>query len=855
MIAARLTRLLALRRVRRRPLRTLLAILAVAAGTSLAVSVVAVRTSTQESIAEFGRSLAGPTELRVVGAVRRGGIEPQLVDRVAATEGVGAAVPVVQAIAIVTPGVQTDATHDDAVVASTSTDEEQPVLALGIDCRAEALVGGFGCSDALLSDNANQPLARGGGVRTDAVLRTNVEPVDLHDVPTFGALSELGDGRFVVFPLQTAQRLFDRDGRLDAIYVEPSADVDVATLQTRLERVVGPHNGVLSADQPPPEVSRALANILPLFTLLALFALGIGGMLVYNAVTLSIEERRRQLAVVGALGGTRRIVATTAFGEAGLLGIAGGVGGAAGGVLVAAPVVRSLSTYTERVAGIPLDVHVGLDAIGIAVALGLLVSLAAALPAARRAMRLDVAGELTSRGLQAEASVRMRLGRIAVWAAVAAAGLALVWLGQRHGGLEPWQYPAAGLGFGVAAVAILLLGASAAPLAIRPLRRLVDHTAAGRLAVTNLVRSPGRTGVMVAAIAAAASTAFVTASYTEGVRTSISRNVLTNMDGVEVSSTERGSNINLDAGLSPGTLDMLAELEGVSEVRRGAVVLAGSEPGDLMVVSAFQDPWFMSDGDRGIRGTIDFAGLERGEVVISASLARNRGLRPGDVVSLPTPGGMADMRVQAITRGAGTGEGRVTMSYDRHVELYGTQPARTVTVVPDAGVSIAELAGRIEAAAGDSPLHIRVPAQVVDEATASIEDQVLPLWTLQRALLAVSFVAVLSTLLLVGIQRRRQLAMLVAIGTPPSTLGRMVLAEAGLVGLVAVGLGVGGGLVVLWALVTVAPLLTGFAVPFHPYWPALVLWGGVAFVVALLAALWPSRRAARTEVLAALHYE
>jgi putative ABC transport system permease protein len=855
MIATRLTRLLALRRVRRRPLRTLLATLAVAAGTSLAVSVVAVRTSTHESIADFGRSLAGPTELRVVGAVRRGGLEPEIVEQVAATEGVRVAVPVVQAIALVTPpGGDADAPRDDAATDSAPADQEHPVLALGIDCRAEALVGSFGCNHARVSDDGNQPLARGTGVHPDALLRTNVETVELRDVPAFDGLSQLGDGRFVVFPLPTAQRLFDRDGRLDAIYVEPSARVGTATLQNRLERVVGPHNGVLSADKPPPEVTRALANILPLFTLLALFALGIGGMLVYNAVTLSIEERRRQLAVVGALGGSRGIVAATALGEAGLLGIVGGAGGAVGGLLVAAPVVRSLSTYTERVGGIPLDVHVGLEAFGVAVALGLVVSLAAALPAARRAMRLDVAGELSNRELQAEASVRMRLGRLAVWGAVAAAGLGLVWLGQRDGGLEPWQYPAAGLGFGLAAVAILLLGSSAAPLAIRPLRRLVDHSAAGRLAVTNLVRNPGRTGVMVAAIAAAASVAVVTASYTEGVRTSISRNVLTHMDGVEVSATERGSNINLDSGLSPATLDALADLEGVSEIRRGAVVLAGSEPGDLVVVAAFQDPWFMDDGARGIRGTIDFAGLERGEVVISASLARNRGLRPGDVVSLPTPRGIVDVPVQAITRGAGTGEGRVTMSYDRHVELYGPQPVRTVSVVPDAGVSIAELAERIEAAAGDR-VRVRVPSEVVDEATESIEDQVLPLWTLQRALLAVSFVAVLSTLLLVGMQRRRQLAMLVAIGTPPSTLARMVLVEAGAVGLVAVGLGVGGGLVVLWALVTVAPLLTGFAVPFHPHWPALLLWGGVAFLVAVLAALWPARRAARTEVLAALHYE
>lgn len=856
MIALRLSRLLSLRAVRQRPVRTVLACLAVAAGTSLTVSVLAVRSSTHASISDFGRDLAGPTELRVVGAVRRGGLEAEIVDRIAATDGVQVAVPVVQAVAIVTPATEgPNALAGGVAGGHTSADEEQPVLALGVDCRAEALVGTFGCTDGMVADRGDRPLALGPGVDPDTVLRTNLGTVALRGVPSLAGLSDLGDGRFVVYALPTAQRLFERDGRLDVVYVEPRAGADVAALRTELEAVVGAHNAVLDARQPPAEVTSALADVLPLFSLLALFALGVGAMLVHNAVTLSVEERRHELAVVGALGGTRRLVTASALGEAGLLGAVGGVGGAVGGALVATPIVASLSSYTERIAGIPLELHVGLDSLAVGTALGLVVSLGAGLPAIRRAVRVDVVGELSSRGLQAEASIPRRLGRLAVWGSVTAVGLGLVWLGQRDGGLERWQYPLAGVGFGLAALAMLLFIASLAPLAIRPLRAVVGHSVAARLAMANLVRSPGRSGVMVAAVAAAATTAFVTSSFLGGVRTSISGNVDANMDGVEVSATRRGSNINLDGALPPETLASLAKVQGVADVRRGAVILAGSRPKELVVVAAFQDPWFIRDGARVVRGTIDSAGLERGEVVISASLARNTGLRPGDLMALPTPGGMVDVPVQAISRGAGTGQGRVTMSYDRHVDLYGPQPARTVTVVPAPGVSFDELAKRIQTADLGTDVQVRVPAEVVDEVMRSVEDQVLPLWTLQRGLLAVSFVAVLSTLLLIGVQRRRELAMLAAVGTTPSTLARMVLAEAGIVGLAAVGLGLLGGLVLLWALVEAAPLLTGFAVSFRPHWAAILLWGGVALLVAMLAALWPSRRAARTEVLVALQCE
>ena len=60
---------------------------------------------------------------------------------------------------------------------------------------------------------------------------------------------------------------------------------------------------------------------------------------------------------------------------------------------------------------------------------------------------------------------------------------------------------------------------------------------------------------------------------------------------------------------------------------------------------------------------------------------------------------------------------------------------------------------------------------------------------LQRALLLMAFVAVLSTLLLVGIQRQRQLGLLAAVGMAPREIAGMVLAEAAMVGVCAVVLG------------------------------------------------------------------
>src|SRR3954447_5266447 len=84
-------RILALRRLRRQPLRALIAAVSVAAGVSLAISLVIVVNSITALIGEHSRELAGPTPLRVIGATSRGGLDERVVDAVETTDGVAAA--------------------------------------------------------------------------------------------------------------------------------------------------------------------------------------------------------------------------------------------------------------------------------------------------------------------------------------------------------------------------------------------------------------------------------------------------------------------------------------------------------------------------------------------------------------------------------------------------------------------------------------------------------------------------------------------------------------------------------------------------------------------------------------------
>jgi putative ABC transport system permease protein len=836
-------RILALRRLRRQPLRALIAAISVAAGVSLAISLVIVVGSISESATAHGRELAGPTALRVIGATSRGGIDERIVDAVAHTEGVASAVPMVQAVTI----------------AEDAAGHETIVLGFGVDCRVETLVGPFGCDDAVLesASAASGPLFVSRSLAADlgagAVLRSDTGRVPLDGAVAIDGLDGLNDGHAIVMPIARAQALFARPGTLDVIYVQPAPGADVDALQARLEQAVGPVNGVLQRDDPPPLVGVLLLAFVPLFSLLAFLGLAIGAVLVYNTITLSVEERRRQLAIVGALGGTSRVIVGGTLVEAGVLGLIGGVLGAFGGIAVAGPILASLSDFTEKVAGIPLTVHTDVMSFVYAAALGLAVGVFAAWRPARRAQRIDVAAELSNRDLRDETSPRSTVRRALVFSALTVIAIDGCAIAQHGGALEQWQAVLAPVAFVVGVAGSTLLAAALAPLLVRLLaERLAGSRAPRRLAVANLLRDPGRTGVMAVALGMAVGVAFITSSYTASVRHAITEDLTDNLKGVSVSTLEANNTYNIDAKMPPALVDAIRALPSVDHVNRGIGVAVGHSTTDLTSVEAFENPFLAGEI---YDGSQDRARFEAGEVLIGPGLARREHLRAGSTLHLDTPTGVVDLKVLGVHADGSFGGNNVQMSYALLERLYGPQPADALNAIPKAGVSDEQLKRDIVAAHLDPDLRVETADELSDEIAQGVADQLASFWALQRALLATAFVAVLTTLLLVGVQRRRELGLLAAVGMTPRELARMVLLEAAIVAVVGAIAGLLVSLPMYGGLLLVAPVLIGFRDPFIVDPLSAVVYAGVAVVVALLGAAWPAWRTSRIEVLAALQYE
>ncbi|HEX8939205.1 MAG TPA: ABC transporter permease [Candidatus Limnocylindrales bacterium] len=130
-------------------------------------------------------------------------------------------------------------------------------------------------------------------------------------------------------------------------------------------------------------VGDALGRVFGLFDLLAAVAVVIAGLGIVNTLTMSVDERVREIGMLRAAGMTRAQVWRMVVLEAGLLGAVGALLGCLGGLLVGAVILR-LAAPDAAPTGLPWATA------GLAFAFGLAVSLLAAAWPARLASRLSI---------------------------------------------------------------------------------------------------------------------------------------------------------------------------------------------------------------------------------------------------------------------------------------------------------------------------------------------------------------------------------------------------------------------------------------------------------------------------------
>jgi len=650
---------------------------------------------------------------------------------------------------------------------------------------------------------------------------------------------------------------FPRINRIDII-LTPGANRDAVKAQ--LAAVAGDRAGVRTPEDQGRSTQEIIGGIQIGFTLCSVGAMVVGLFLVYNALSVTVTERRHDIGILRSLGATRLqilgifAVAALALGFlGGLLGIPMGIGMARFALDLIKEDMASMFTNGEVNPNWP-----SLNTVLLAFGAGGATALLAALVPAIQAAYQDPADVV--RRTPGGAGGGWANAHRAICATLVAGGFAMI--------LTRDELPARVGAFGgmVCALVGLLL---AMPIfvaltvrAVQPILRAILPIEA-RLAADNLIRSPGRTGLVIGALAAGVAvmiqTAGVGRSNEEPVTRWLDEVIQADQFIAAGNVTEAVSSM---CPLDPQVLNDLHKVPGVENVA-GLRYVRPEYKGTLVFLTAIDLDQFIDASQArspdGLPHLDKFRKLRRVEgVVMSDNFARRHDVKIGDNVTLSGPRGPITLKVVEMVSDYSWSRGTLFIDREVYARLFEDNLIDIAHVFVTQESDEARLAARerVNQFAADRGF-ITADRKALRKMLGELIERIYKLVHLQQIVVgAVAALGVITSLLISVLQRKRELGLLLAIGATPGQVIGTVLAEAILMGIFGTALGILMGIPLEWYVLRVVLFEeSGFDFALLLPWKQVLTIAGGALTVATLAGLLPALRAVRTPIPEAIAYE
>lgn len=646
----------------------------------------------------------------------------------------------------------------------------------------------------------------------------------------------------------TAQELLGRVGRLDRIDVRLGGDT---VGEARLRRLL-PAGTVLRAAEGEGAMTRMTQAFATNLQGLSALALLVGMFIIYNSMSFNLLRRRPLLASLRLLGVTRGEVLLEVLLEAAVLGMLGALIGAGLGLLASRGLLHLVTRTINDVYFVLTVNHLFVSpwALAKAVALGVVTAVLASLPPA-----LEVAwsppAAATRRSL-----LESRVRSLAPW--LAAGGFLLM---AACLGLLQWfsvtlsvaTAAVLGMALGYALLVPVLLAALA-----RAGARVCRRWLQARLAWRGIAAGLSRTGV-----AAAALTLCVAVGIGVGVMIHSFRLAVTSwVEGIvqaDIYVSLPGTPGQPSLPLAPGVVEKARALPGVARVGTTLRTFVETDRGRsemLVLEPAYPDrPPFRIKGGEGARLWQDF--LNQKGVLVAESYAAHHGLEPGRPLELHTAEGVASLPVLGIFHDYRSDRGIVLMHRPLYDRLWRDTAVSSVGLYLAPGANLHQVKQAVDRKlAGGQQLLVRSSREIRRATLEVFERTFTVTQVLRMQALAVAFVGILGAFLALQGERGRELATLRALGFTPGQVRAGVLLQTGLLGLASGLLALPLGALVGFALVeAVNRRAFGWSmdvvVPGDVFAEAVLL----AVAAALLAGVYPARRAGRLPPAAALREE
>jgi len=828
-LAALLTRhLLHVMRGQRARVAVLWAALALALG--IGIGLLAFTTSIEDSFRERGEAIGGVSDVQVE-AVGASSLPPRLSERLERIEGTRYAVPMAQQRVTLTAG-----------------PEETVVTAIGVDRSARRLRGAVQRDLGVREGRSARPgltlstalageldVGRGERVRIFAFERApRLRVARVVDVDP--AIEDV-----VTLPRSRLEALRGAPGRPTVVYVKLAPGASLGGWERRAERLLPDGAGLTTSARSQQELSHVLDFTVRAPTLVfGMVVLAIAALLIYVLQLMRMLERQEDLGLLRALG-SRRLPLILAESVVLVLLLLAAI---PAGILIGTPIAHYLAaqvpTYLTDVFGFNMQVAVRPGVVVIAAALALVVGNAATVGALTSA-RGSIAEQL-GRSPQAGATVVSTIsGRAALALLGGGAGCLVLSLLLSDAGLFP-----------VAVVAVLIGLALATPgvvgLVALGLGRRGDDDSQAVLVARGAIEANPRRAALAAAIMALGIAAVIPPQLSESA---LVERIGLLTDSVRSGAQELRAADDAFASVPVTSRFARQALRGRGNAAQPTTFTFIPYEGRKIELRASsprtKDGLFYGDGI-GLPRQLHKLRANPRDVLVSRVMAAGLGTETGDTIELDTPSGPAKLRVMGEVEDFGWPSGTIYMDIDRYRQLY-----RTGAV----NVLVAADRSRIDRGALKQlrPLHTISGAEIADEINGQMDQSTKGLVAMRVLTLLAALVAVGGIVTTSVFARRREWAVLRAMGMRGGGLFAALALETLLV------MAVGGLCGAIGGIVSFAGPGVGFLESQGyvidagiPIWTVVAVTVGATSIGALAAAL-PAWLTARAPLANALSYE
>jgi len=694
------------------------------------------------------------------------------------------------------------------------------------------------------------------GDTTTVIANGPPQQVRIAGLAGFGTADNLAGASVVLFTTPVAQRLVAEPGKFSTIGFVADRGVSQQQLVSNLKRALPPGTealtGAAAIKEQQDQFQKALSIFSKFFLIFAVVALVVGAYIILNTFAITVAQRTRENGLLRALGASRRQVLASVLIEALAVGVIAALLGLAAGVAVAAGLKALLSAFGLTLPAGSLVVNTRTVVVSLVIGIG--VTLIAAISPARKAAKVPPVAAMQEATVGSTGYGSKQ--RLIVGLAILALGVAALFTGLF--GHVSSAFLVVGVGVLLVFLGVSVLGRTIAlPLSRAigaPLPRIKGVT--GTLARENTMRNPKRTAASASALMIGVGLIAFISIFASSAKASINATIDRTFAGDFVINSGAGAS---GGGVAPALaqrLNTLPQVAAATGERTGSMLIFG-QPTMIAAVDPRTAGQIFNVSP--VQGSIGALGADA--IAVYQDDATKHHLTLGSPVSVVfRDTGPKTLRVALIygdnqaapsaNPGSKTSYFLGTPGYDANFAAPHFDTQVFVKKAPGVSTAAALAAVKTVAAQYAPGTTVQDQAAYKAEQTKPINQILALIYTLLALAIVIALLGIGNTLALSIFERTRELGVMRAVGMTRRQLRGTIRWESVIIALQGTFLGLVVGVFFGWALVRAQKSqgLSVFSVP----WLTLLIIVLLAGLAGVVAAILPSRRAAKLNVLRAI---